>query len=283
MFSEPWEFGNSYHIQMDMIERTMVIHSTFNGLFTRQSEGARKGPAILFVHGLGESGLCFESLIRSEIFDPFQLVVPDLYGYGRSLWLKKPRAFAGHISDLTVLLDRLEVDSCIIVGHSMGGVLATFLARELQDRAKALVNIEGNISLGDCVFSHQTTKRPISDFLERGFSEFLDEVYRQGLDDNALRGYSTSLRFSDPRTFYFNAKELVETTLRENLARHMVELDIPTIYIAGIPRGVCQESLEILEKNAVNLGVIEESGHWPFIDHEREFLATLQGFLQELS
>jgi proline iminopeptidase len=68
----------------------------------------------------------------------FQTIAPDLRGYGRS---RTDRDFVmtDHLLDLEALLDRLQIDRCLILGWSLGGILAMELALALPQRVSGLI------------------------------------------------------------------------------------------------------------------------------------------------
>ena len=51
---------------------------------------------LLYIHGLGESGLCFEHIITHENLADWRHVVPDLPGYGRSRSQNGPFSLDAH-------------------------------------------------------------------------------------------------------------------------------------------------------------------------------------------
>jgi len=63
-------------------ERILQIEDGW--LFVRHSELHKPRSVLLFVHGLGESGLCFKEAFESRDMNEYSLVVPDMMGYGRS-------------------------------------------------------------------------------------------------------------------------------------------------------------------------------------------------------
>tara|TARA_Y100001968_G_C19354624_1_gene716506 strand:- start:135 stop:1037 length:903 start_codon:yes stop_codon:yes gene_type:complete len=89
-----------------------------------------KGAPILLLHGFDSSFLEFRRLVPL-LSKRYKLIIPDLYGFGFC-----PRPENGIYSEETILsqlneiIKKINSDSLGIIGASMGGALATKLARE---------------------------------------------------------------------------------------------------------------------------------------------------------
>lgn len=102
-------------------------------------EGA--GEPLLFVHGWTCDSNDF--LWQLAHFRPrYRVIAPDLRGHGRSSVPHggyEARIFA---RDLVDLLDRLGVQSCVAIGHSLGGLIASALAVEYPERIRGVVCLD---------------------------------------------------------------------------------------------------------------------------------------------
>ena len=98
------------------------------------------GRTVLLLHGKNFSGAYWEPTIRVLVAEGFRVVVPDQIGFGKS---SKPAVFQFSfqvLADTTrSLLDSLRIDRLIVVGHSMGGMLATRFALMFPERVEKLV------------------------------------------------------------------------------------------------------------------------------------------------
>jgi pimeloyl-ACP methyl ester carboxylesterase len=235
---------------------------------------------MLWVHGLGESSLCFAQASQAPALQRFRHRLVDLPGYGRSPWPAQPYTLA----DAAAALERWlahEDQAAVVIGHSMGGVIAQLLAERAPDRVRALINVEGNLSEEDCAFSGRAAAVELAPFVEYGFDELRDWVYRKGLGSGALRGYYASMRFADPRVFHLHSRELVTYSRVEDLAARAAQLPMPALYLAGVPDGVCARSRELLSAAGARWQEIAPAGHWPFLDRVADFTTALAGFLDE--
>ena len=243
---------------------------------------------IVYVHGLGESSLSFESMMRDRRFDDVTHLAPDLPGYGRSPWTETPLTLKEHGERLRlwledVVLDNERLDRVVLVGHSMGGVIGQQLAARLEQagehRLTALINVEGNISRDDCTASMTASRCELGDFLAHGFDSLIDELYEAGRTDSSFRGYYASARFCDPRAFHLNSRELVELSLSETLAHQMGALAIPSVYLCGEPGGTGKHSQQLLSEAGVEIRSVSPAGHWPFLDQHEAFAAHVREHL----
>ncbi len=258
-------------------------HAMWRQLFLREGGSADAGGTLLLVHGLGESGLGFEALLRRSELRGWRLIAPDLPGYGRTAWPPRPLDLAAQADLLAELVADLVRGPVVALGHSLGAVTALLLAERHPQAVRALVDLEGNKSLADCTFSSTAADQDATVFAAIGFDELREQVYRQGVTDAALRGYYASLRLADPWTFHANSEELVAASTREDLAKRLAARPLPALFVAGAPDGACARSLELVRQAGVPTVEIAPSGHWPHLDQPDAFVAALVGFLRELA
>ncbi|NJL22591.1 MAG: alpha/beta fold hydrolase, partial [Leptolyngbyaceae cyanobacterium SM1_3_5] len=84
------------------------------------------GYSILCLHGHPGSAASM-SVFTEHLSQRFQTIAPDLRGYGRSQ-TSEPFTMQDHLIDLEALLDRLNTERTLILGWSLGGILAMELA-----------------------------------------------------------------------------------------------------------------------------------------------------------
>ncbi len=266
---------------------------TGSGMALRESVPATPSgrPAILYIHGLGESAFCFEDLLASPRLAEWHQLAPDLPGYGKSLWKEDPYVLEGHARALGRLLDEVGVGPVVLVGHSMGGVIATHFARLLKNRTAGLLDIEGNVSAADCHFSGRIAAQSLEDWLASGLAAFLGDLYaaaaglpEDGAEGSAavLRSYAASVHLADPRAIHRNAADLVEISRRETLARDLAALEMPVLYAYGAPHGTGEHSRSLLAAAGIPLLEISPAGHWCYLDQPQAFLDGMLAFLDSI-
>jgi pimeloyl-ACP methyl ester carboxylesterase len=234
------------------------------------------GPELVWIHGLGESSTSFDPVVAR--MSQCAHVLVDLPGYGRSPWPDEPAGLDATADQLAAWLR--ERSPAVVLGHSMGGVLATLLAE--RDVARAIVDIDGNISYGDCTFSLESAKYSAAEFAAHGFAELRATVYADGVTQPPLRGYHAAMCFASPHVFHRQAADLVALSSSDTLAPRLAAVRVPALYIAGVPGGICAASRAQLDRHGVRWIGIEPAGHWVYLDQLDAFVAALDAFVARI-
>jgi pimeloyl-ACP methyl ester carboxylesterase len=148
-----------------------------------------EGPPLLLIPGLG-AGTWLWAAWRDALAQSFRLVMPELRGSGRSDKPDERYTVAGFAEDLIGVLDALGVDRAHVLGVSMGGFVAQYLAATWPERVDRLVlaatAVGGQNQIGPSGDVLVRTVRP------RGRSR------RERLEDTYALGFSDAFRAAHP-------------------------------------------------------------------------------------
>lgn len=86
------------------------------------------GQAVLLFHGKNFSGLYWKDVISALTQAGYRVIAPDQVGWGRSSKPAVKYSFEMLANNSRLLLDSLKIDKVNVIGHSMGGMLATRFA-----------------------------------------------------------------------------------------------------------------------------------------------------------
>jgi pimeloyl-ACP methyl ester carboxylesterase len=101
--------------------------------------GNPAAPPLVCVHGYTGSGDAFNGFAR-HFRDRFHIVALDVRGHGKSAWSPdRAYGYRDQAGDLAAFVDQLGLGSFVLLGTSMGGVIAMTYAMEHGQRLRALV------------------------------------------------------------------------------------------------------------------------------------------------
>lgn len=132
-FEYPFEVKN---FKLDSQRKTL----NFRYMDVKPSKPARR--TVVLLHGKNFSGYYWERLAKDLLEQGNRVIIPDQIGFGKS---SKPTDYLYSFHQLGLntikLLDHLEVSKFVLVGHSMGGMLATHMSVNYSSRIKKLILI----------------------------------------------------------------------------------------------------------------------------------------------
>ena len=127
--------------------------------------GPAAAPRLFLLHGWMDVAASFQFLVDSFAHE-WRVIAPDWRGFGLTEWDPAGYWFPDYYADLEALLDLYEPDApAVLVGHSMGGVVAGLYGGIRPKRVARLVVMEG---LG--LARHPASEAP------RRYAHWLDEL-----------------------------------------------------------------------------------------------------------
>ncbi|MCD0477382.1 alpha/beta hydrolase [Chryseobacterium sp. LC2016-29] len=139
------------------------------------------GKTIMLLHGKNFNGAYWEKTAKDLSDKGFRVIIPDQIGFGKS---SKPQSyqfsFAQLASNTKAILDDLKIDKIIVLGHSMGGMVATRFTLMYPETVEKLI-LENPIGLEDykALAKYQT----------------VDEAYQSELKNTAETYKNYQLKF----------------------------------------------------------------------------------------
>jgi len=128
--------------------------------------GAPNGHTVVVLHGFNFAGFYFGGLIDALRQEGFRVIVPDQIGFGRSSKPIIPYNFHDMARNTFAILQSLKIAKAMVVGHSMGGMLAARFASQYPDVVERVV-MYNPIGLVDNRFDRRI--------------DSVDEAYRRNL------------------------------------------------------------------------------------------------------
>ena len=152
-----------------------IVNANMQSEFVSEMElfyytlGDKNNPPLVFLHGILAFTEAYKRFLTS-LSDQFFIIGIDLPGHGRSSIPSIQYDLYGMSDDVIKLLDKLNLDSFYIVGHSMGGLLALLICEKYPEKIKKAVSIASLYNVKGINFKNNKY-----DFLtEEGFKKNTD-------------------------------------------------------------------------------------------------------------
>ncbi|MBS1261050.1 MAG: hypothetical protein MAG453_00371 [Calditrichaeota bacterium] len=273
-------------------------------LFVRARQGEFDAPAVLFIHGLGDCSLAFAPFFAESSLERFTLLAPDLPGYGRTrVENGAGGGLDGHVAHLKALLAETVAGKLVVVGHSMGGLVATLLLRALEredapPRTDPLhdplvpagyVCVEGNLTAADAFISRRAVNADEKSRFDRWYDRFFagSTTGAWAEQNPQLAHYGESLRLCDPAAFLRDCRDLVAWKDRTDpdtgisaAGSEYLRLCVPALYVYG-SLSVARETRAFLAEHDLPRAEIPGAGHWTMLDARARFASLLADRVKE--
>jgi len=265
------------------------------------------GRTVLLLHGKNFSGAYWERTIRALTGRGYRVIAPDQIGFGKS---SKPRHFQYSFHALADhtrrLLAEQGVERVTVVGHSMGGMLATRFALMFPERTAGLVLVNP-IGLED--WKRKVPYRTVREWYEQeltktaeGIKAYMRESYFAGewkpAYDPLVTIQAGWTRGPDHKRTAWVSALTYDMIFTQPVVHELEDLTVPTLLIIGqrdrtaLGKGMVPPEVARTLGNYPELGkraaaaipdsrlvALEGVGHIPPFEAWSAYIEALTGFL----
>lgn len=290
---------------IDFKSQGQLLTMTFMDVWPEKPNGKN----VLLLHGKNFNGAYWESTIKSLISQGYRVIVPDQIGFGKS---SKPAYYQYSFQQLAhntkLILDSLGITRTAVLGHSMGGMLATRFALMYPNITEKLI-LENPIGLED--YKTLTTWQTLNDayraelknsyesYKKYQLTFYYDNKWKPEYDRwlNMLAGWTLH---KDYPIIAWNAALTSDMIMNQPVVYEFKYVKVPTLLIIGTrdrtaigkdrapkdvqPRMGLYNELGLKTKKLIphsKLVELKGVGHMPHIEVFEQFITTLEKFLNE--
>ncbi|MFM2069768.1 MAG: hypothetical protein RLZZ623_31 [Actinomycetota bacterium] len=237
-----------------------------------------EGPALVLIHGITECLETWRPLI-APLSDRYRVIAVDLRGHGRSGGgdTYDPVTLATDVIDT---LDLLDVHTPLVIGHSLGGVVATACAA--ISRPRAVLNVDQPLRLAS--FKDALTQlEPMLRGDQASFQTAIDLVFQQmmgPLDESEARRVSALRRADQAVVLSIWGTIFASSTDELDLAVGLLTaaVTVPYLSLHGIDPGPEYTTWLRHHIPSSTVEVWPEQGHYPHLTQPARFLERLFDF-----
>ena len=239
-----------------------------------------QGIPIVLIHGLDGNLAAFKQLSQ-QLSDRYRVITYDVRGHGKS---SRCEAFdlEDHIEDLYILMERLNISSAHILGHDMGGIIASEFTEKYQYKVITLTIVSAkseDIANG--------FNKLMVDYQEElaGFNKseamiiLFSKLFKE--KDKAMKWYQSQKLYNRP-TPEESAIAVRALLNIKDLTRVHHNVSIPTLIVNGKYDPLIQNKSHYdMDQyyDQVTKIVFDNSGHAPHIEEPEKFLKLYLDFV----
>lgn len=254
-----------------------------------------KGPAVLMVHGYGETGDMWAPLAE-ELMADHTVIAPDLRGMGLSAVETQGFTKKNQAEDLAGVLDALKIREADVVGHDIGNMVAYAFAKAHPDRTKSLVVMDAPVPgigpweevLKNPLLWHFRFGGPDMERLVKGRERvYLDRFWndfsaKPSRFSEAARAHYAEL-YSKPGRMHAGFQQFAafdQDAIDNRAALVSGRLQMPVLAVGGDHSfGPTMAFVMRFAADNVQQAVIADSGHWLMEEQSKANIAVIRTFL----
>jgi 3-oxoadipate enol-lactonase len=239
-----------------------------------------KGPAVLLIHAFPLNRTMWEPQF-ADLIPHFRVIAPDIRGFGESQ-PPSPWTMEEIAGDLHDLLNRLGIESCAIVGVSMGGYIALPFCSKYPQRIRQLV-LANTRARADNDNEKAARNEMIAAIQQSGTAILPDRMLPRLLKPNSPQGVVTVVRKMIESVNSSAAIHAV-TAMRDRIdfSSAVHRINCPTLVVTGEEDAIIrsEDSRELADSIPGSQFVqIPQSGHLSNLENPSEFNRALLDFL----
>ena len=234
-----------------------------------------KGSPLVLLHGFPLDHHLWDEVVPL-LEDTFDVILPDLRGFGESTTVDSPYSMDDYASDIAGLLDQLGIQKAAIVGHSMGGYAALAFARLYPERVSGLGLVSSQV-LADAPERKEGRYKSAADVSANGIESVVATMTPKFTSDERLQSYAReSMEQQQPAAYVGALKAMAE---RADSTSLLPSFNFPVVIVHGdtdalIPIDRAREVKEALPQ--AHLVEISGAGHIPMLEAKEKTAEALK-------
>ena len=265
--------------------------ATVNGIEIHYRETGEGFP-IVFVHGFTGNSRNW-ALTIPAVREQFRTISVDLRGHGLSAKPAREDEYALEVmaSDVYELLQALGITECVLVGHSMGGMVSQLLILEHPEAVRALVLVDTAAEVPKGLLYDKRRKQRAG-LIEIARDQGMEAVFDEQLQTTPIHpALKANPRYIDiwREQFLMTSREAYIAgangmASRRSVLADLAEVAVPTLVICGEKDEPFLEPSRQMHEAILGseLVIIPGAGHGPQMETPSEFNHVLTQFLSKV-
>lgn len=242
--------------------------------------GPLDGPPLVLLHSLGTNLRLWDAVVAG--LPGHRILRTDMRGHGASDAPAAPYAMGALIHDTERLIDRAGMRDAVVVGLSIGGLIAQGLATKRLDLVRAMVLSNTAARIGIAAHWQARIDSVRAGGLEAIADSTLERWFGRRWRDLPALPQMRAMLLATPTEGWIGAAAAIAGT---DFYTPTAALTLPTLAIAGTldgatPPDLVKETADLIRGSRFVL--IREAGHLPMVEKPNDYTLLILEFLESI-
>lgn len=241
-----------------------------------------RGQTIVLLHGFCENKSLWKGF-EENLAEEYRVINVDLPGFGDTPLLESNISIDWYAEQINDLLEELNIEKVVIIGHSLGGYVGLAFAKLYEEKILGLGLIHSNV-FADTEERIHTRNKTLT-FLERiGIERFIN-IFVPPLffDNNTQQKNIEQVIEMGVKTSLHTALEVTKAMRdRPSYKETLQQLQIPVLFVVGkedmtVPYKVSEEQIHLAQKSIIE--ILEDVGHMGMYENPKKVDSAIKKLL----
>lgn len=246
-----------------------------------ETHGPFEGSPVVLLHALGTSLRIWDAVV--PLLPPTcRVLALDMRGHGESDVPIGPYTMGALINDAERMIEHQGMRDAVVVGVSVGGMIAQGLATKRLDLVRGLVLSNTAARIGTPAHWHDRIKAVRANGLGAIVDATLERWFGPTWHDNPVIGEMRKVMLGTPVDGWMGVAAAIAGT---DFYATTASLTLPTLVIAGAqdgstPPDMVRETAELIRGS--RFALLRRAGHLPMVEQPAEYATLVSAFLDSI-
>jgi 3-oxoadipate enol-lactonase len=255
-------------------------------LVLHYTEQGTSGVPVVLLHGYPLSSAIWQTQ-QQGLSSDYRVITPDLRGFGHSPAPEGVYEMDALALDVLNLLDSLNVDKAVIMGHSMGGYVTLALWRMASERflGFGMINSQATADTEEGKQGrYKTAEKVFTEGVGVVAQAMMPKLFAPNVpeDESFIEQVRTTIMNTRPNGIIGSLKGMAA---RPDSTNMLAEINVPALILTGdkdqlIPPQKSDAMATAIKQSS--LVTVEDAGHLPMLEQPQATLMAMRNFLGEI-
>ncbi|HAG15456.1 MAG TPA: alpha/beta hydrolase [Bacteroidales bacterium] len=242
-----------------------------------------QGETLILLHGFLESKQMWKEH-QKVLAEKYQVVAIDLPGHGKSEQISAVHSMSLMAGTVKAVMDAEKIQSCVMIGHSMGGYVTLAFARNYPELLKGF-GLFHSQAMADDETAKKNRERSIEIILQdKGsyINQFIPSLFAPKNRDILQKQIQNQIEMANAMSKENVIAAMTGMKERESSLDILIDTNVPVLFILGkqdsripLEKVLAQTALPTISQTLI----LGEAGHMSWMEETNKTIQAMDGFM----